>query len=181
MKIYTKTGDKGETSLFAGGRVMKNDPRVEAYGTVDELNSTLGLIRTYELPAEVQVWLTDVQNTLFVIGADLATPLDSTPEWLVRLDEKPAQNLEVAIDTMDEILPKLTAFILPGGHPAGAHTHIARTIARRAERLCVSAHQTTSINTEVIIYLNRLSDFLFTLARRINHHFGVNDSEWRVR
>jgi len=181
MKIYTKTGDDGTTALFAGGRVAKDDLRVEAYGTVDELNSTLGLIRTFELPEEIQVWLTDVQNTLFVIGADLATPLDSTPSWLVRLDESPTAKLESWIDAMDEHLPKLTAFILPGGHPAAAHTHIARTIARRAERLCVSAHHITPINPQVMIYLNRLSDFLFTLARRINQHFGVDDAQWRVR
>jgi len=181
MKIYTKTGDDGTTALFAGGRVAKDDLRVEAYGTVDELNSTLGLIRTYELPEEIQAWLTDIQNTLFVIGADLATPLDSTPSWLVRLDESPTAKLESWIDTMDEHLPTLTAFILPGGHPAAAHTHIARTIARRAERLCVSANHATPINPQVMIYLNRLSDFLFTLARRINQHFGVDDAQWRVR
>ncbi len=181
MKIYTKTGDMGQTSLFSGGRVMKDDLRVEAYGTVDELNSTLGLIRTYELPADLTAWLIDVQNTLFVVGADLATPLDSSPTWLVRLDDAPTQRLEGWIDTMDESLPKITAFILPGGHPAGAHTHIARTIARRAERLCVSAHQTTPINPLVIIYLNRLSDFLFTLARQINQHFGMDETQWRVR
>lgn len=181
MKIYTKTGDDGTTALFAGGRVSKDDLRVEAYGTVDELNSTLGLIRTFELSSEIQTWLTDIQNTLFVIGADLATPLDSTPSWLVRLDEAHTTKLEHWIDVMDEHLPQLTAFILPGGHPAAAHTHIARTITRRAERLCVSANHTTPINPQVTIYLNRLSDFLFTLARRINQHFGVDDAPWRVR
>jgi cob(I)alamin adenosyltransferase len=181
MKIYTKTGDDGTTALFAGGRVSKDELRVEAYGTVDELNSTLGLIRTFELPEDMQTWLTDIQNTLFVVGADLATPLDSTPSWLVRLDEAPTAKLEAWIDSMDEHLPKLTAFILPGGHPAAAHTHIARTIARRAERLCVSANHATPINPQVTVYLNRLSDFLFTLARRMNQHFGIDDAQWRVR
>lgn len=181
MKIYTKTGDDGTTSLFSGGRVAKDDLRVEVYGTVDELNSVIGFIRTYELPEPMQDWLITIQNTLFVVGSDLATPLESTPAWLVRLDDAPAKQLELWIDAMDEQLPRLNAFILPAGHPAAAQTHIARTIARRAERLCVSAHHTTPLNTEVLIYLNRLSDFFFTLARRINLHFGVADSEWHGR
>ncbi len=181
MKIYTKTGDDGTTSLFSGGRVLKDDRRVEAYGTVDELNSVIGLIRTYELPDMMHEWLVTIQNTLFVVGSDLATPLESTPAWLVRLDDAPTKHLEAWIDAMDEHLPRLNAFILPAGHPAAAQAHIARTIARRAERLCVSAHQTTPLNTQVLIYLNRLSDFFFTLARRINQHFGVADTEWRGR
>jgi cob(I)alamin adenosyltransferase len=178
MKIYTKTGDDGTTSLFSGGRVMKDDVRVEAYGTVDELNSVIGFIRTYDLPAPMGDWLITIQNTLFVVGSDLATPLDNTPAWLVRLDDTHTQQLELWIDDMDAQLPRLQAFILPAGHPAAAQTHIARTIARRAERLCVSAHQTTPINPQVIVYLNRLSDFFFTLARQINHHFGIADTEW---
>jgi cob(I)alamin adenosyltransferase len=123
-------------------------------------------------------WLITIQNTLFVVGSDLATPLDNTPAWLVRLDDTHTQQLELWIDDMDAQLPRLQAFILPAGHPAAAQTHIARTIARRAERLCVSAHQTTPINPQVIVYLNRLSDFFFTLARQINHHFGIADTEW---
>lgn len=181
MKIYTKTGDDGTTSLFAGGRVRKDDVRVEAYGTVDELNSVIGLIRTFPLPDPVPDWLATIQHTLFIVGSDLATPLENTPSWLTRLDDAPTHQLEWWIDDMDARLPRLQAFILPTGHPAAAHTHIARTIARRAERLCVAAHHTTPINTHVLIYLNRLSDFLFTLARHINHHFGIAETEWRGR
>ncbi|PJF20774.1 MAG: ATP:cob(I)alamin adenosyltransferase [Phototrophicales bacterium] len=181
MKIYTKSGDAGETSLFAGGRVPKNDPRVDAYGTVDELNSYLGLIRTFNLPAPASTWLEAVQNTLFTIGADLATPLDAKPDWLVRLNSDPVKLLEDAIDTMDESLEPLRAFVLPGGVQAAAFTHIARTVCRRAERLCVDLAQSHPINHEVIIYLNRLSDFLFVLARFINYHAGESETKWSVR
>jgi len=182
MKIYTKKGDGGETSLFAGGRVLKNNPRVEAYGTVDELNSYIGLIRTYDdLPDPVPVWLEDVQNTLFIVGSDLATPLDASAEWLVRLDGAPVNALEAAIDQMDTELPALTAFILPGGTQSAAHTHIARTVCRRAERLVVDLHNEAAINEQVLIYMNRLSDFLFTLARYINLHNGESEKKWTVR
>ena len=181
MKIYTRTGDKGETSLFAGGRVSKHDLRVEAYGTVDELNSFLGLIRTYDLPAPAPEWLEDVQNVLFTVGADLATPLDAKAEWLVRLDALPAERLEVQIDTMDEALAPLKSFILPGGTPAAATTHIARTVCRRAERLCVALAEDQAINVQVIVYLNRLSDFLFTLSRWLNLQAGESETKWSVR
>lgn len=181
MKIYTKTGDKGETSLFTGGRVPKHDLRVEAYGTVDELNSYLGMIRTYDLPAPAPEWLEDVQNVLFTIGADLATPLDAKAEWLVRLDGAPAERLEGQIDTMDEALAPLTNFILPGGTPSAATTHIARTVCRRAERMGVALAEEQPINEHVIVYLNRLSDFLFTLSRWLNHHAGESETKWSVR
>lgn len=181
MKIYTKTGDKGETSLFAGGRVPKDDPRVEAYGTVDELNSLLGVVRSFTLPPQAATWLEEVQNTLFSVGADLATPLDAKAEWLLRLDAAPAQQLEHYIDQMDESLQALSAFILPGGVPAAAHLHVARTVCRRAERLCVALHAQHPINTELIIYLNRLSDFLFTLARWVNQQAGESETRWQVR
>lgn len=182
MKIYTKKGDNGETSLFAGGRVLKNNTRVDAYGTVDELNSYIGLIRTYnDLPDPVPAWLEAVQNTLFIVGSDLATPLDARADWLVRLDEQPVQMLEQAIDHMDEQLPELTAFILPGGTPSAAHTHVARTVCRRAERLCVDLQDETPINPQVLVYMNRLSDFLFTLARYINLHNDEPETKWTVR
>jgi cob(I)alamin adenosyltransferase len=181
MKIYTKTGDEGETALFSGGRVPKNDARVEAYGTVDELNSWLGLIRTYDLAVLVSAWLESIQNDLFVIGADLATPLDSSPDWLVRMGEQPTIALEVAIDLMDTELSPLKAFILPGGIPAAASLHIARTVCRRAERLCVSLQQSEGINPAALIYLNRLSDFLFTLARYVNLKAGESETKWQTR
>jgi len=119
MKIYTRTGDSGQTSLFSGGRVAKHHLRVETYGTVDELNAHLGFIRTLELPSDAQSWLERVQNELFVLGADLATPMDASPSWLVRLDGVPVKRLESEIDAMTADLPTLTSFILPGGTPAG--------------------------------------------------------------
>ncbi|MCS6835804.1 MAG: cob(I)yrinic acid a,c-diamide adenosyltransferase [Anaerolineae bacterium] len=181
MKIYTKTGDQGETSLFAGGRVRKDHARVEAYGTVDELNSLLGLVRSYELPAQAETWLEAIQNTLFVIGADLATPMDSHPKWLVRLDERPTAALEQAIDQMDADLPRMTAFILPGGVTSAATLHVARTVCRRAERVCVALAADEPINPLVIVYLNRLSDFLFTLARWVNLQAGETETKWLSR
>jgi len=181
MKIYTKTGDSGETSLFAGGRVPKNDPRVETYGTVDELNSWLGLIRGYSISTEAQDWLETVQNDLFILGADLATPLDSNPSWLVRMTESPVQVLERAIDRMDEQLTPLAAFILPGGTPAAASLHIARTVCRRAERLCVALGQSEDVNSHALTYLNRLSDFLFTLARYVNMQAAESETKWQTR
>lgn len=181
MKIYTKTGDNGETSLFAGGRVLKDDARVSAYGTVDELNSYLGLVRTYDIPEQADRWLAQIQNDLFRIGSDLATPLDAKAEWIVRVSADAVPPLEAAIDAMDDELPELTAFILPGGTPAAATLHVARTICRRAERLCVTLKTEDLINPPVIAYLNRLSDFLFTLARWVNFQAGVADTQWSVR
>ncbi len=181
MKIYTKTGDRGETALFANGRVYKNDTRVEAYGTVDELNSWLGLVRTYDLPEAASDWLETIQNDLFVIGSDLATPIDSSPDWLVRMTPAPTLALEAAIDQMDLELTPLAAFILPGGTPAAASTHIARTVCRRAERLCVSLLQNEGVNAHTLVYLNRLSDFLFTLARYINLKAGESETKWQIR
>lgn len=181
MKIYTKTGDQGETSLFAGGRVSKDDLRVEAYGTVDELNSILGLIRTYDVSDPAPDWLETIQNVLFTIGADLATPLDAKAEWVVRLDDAPAGQLETFIDTMDDALEPLKSFVLPGGTRAAAHAHVARTVCRRAERVCVALASDHPINANVIIYLNRLSDFLFTLARWLNFKAGESETKWSVR
>ncbi|MFQ3646357.1 MAG: cob(I)yrinic acid a,c-diamide adenosyltransferase [Anaerolineae bacterium] len=181
MKIYTKTGDKGETSLFAGGRVRKDNVRVEAYGTVDELNSVLGLVRSYALPEQAQVWLEEIQNKLFVIGADLATPMESNPKWLVRMDDQPVLTLENAIDQMDEDLPRMTAFILPGGVTAAATLHVARTVCRRAERICVALAAEEPTNPHVLVYLNRLSDFLFTLARWVNLKAGETETKWHSR
>lgn len=188
MKIYTKTGDMGDTSLFAGGRVRKHHLRVEAYGTVDELNSALGMARALgELPAQADFWLDKVQNDLFVLGADLATPLDTHPAWLVRIDAAPTTRLETAIDKMDEDLPALQHFILPGGTPVAAALHVARTVCRRAERMCVllndegSGESGGGVTAEALAYLNRLSDFLFTLARWINHQAGQAETSWTAR
>lgn len=181
MKIYTRTGDDGQTSLFAGGRVAKSDLRVESYGTVDELNSLLGLARAHGLPARADQWVELVQNELFTIGADLATPLDAKADWLVRLTDEPATRLEQHIDAMTEQLAPLQNFILPGGTVAAATLHVARTVCRRAERLCVALSQGAAINPAVMQYLNRLSDFLFVLARWVNAQSGENEQKWAVR
>lgn len=176
MKIYTKTGDKGQTSLYKGGRVPKDAPRLEAYGTLDELNSVLG---------QALAWLTTdepwarqavadvkrIQRDLFCLGAELATCGPEKPAWQVQATDIVA--LEDAIDRMDAVLPPMTTFILPGGHPAGATFHVARTIARRAERLTVAVDRDEPLNPLIVQYINRLSDYLFVLARFTNHQLGV--------
>jgi cob(I)alamin adenosyltransferase len=178
MKIYTRTGDDGTTSLFAGGRVSKTHLRVEAYGTVDELNSHIGLARTQRPSAAVDVYLETTQRTLFHLGADLATPLDAQAKWVVRVTEAQAAWLEQTIDEMTAQLPELRSFILPGGTTAAAQIHVARTVCRRAERLTVALAEAEAINAQAVVYLNRLSDWLFTLARFENMQAGVDDVTW---
>ncbi len=179
MKIYTRTGDTGDTGLFGGGRVRKHDPRVEAYGTVDELNSLLGMARAEALPDRAAAWLDRIQSDLFVLGADLATPLDVKSSAIVRTAPDAAAALEAAIDALDADLPPLQAFILPGGVRAAAILHVARTVCRRAERLSVALADEYPITPAVIVYLNRLSDFLFTLARWVNLQAGQAEQPWK--
>ncbi|MDB5101819.1 MAG: Cob(I)yrinic acid a,c-diamide adenosyltransferase [Cyanobacteria bacterium RYN_339] len=172
MKIYTKTGDTGETSLYRGGRVPKDAPRLEAYGTLDELNSLLGLARAHlpELgPTHAQ--LAKVQTDLFHLGAELATAGGDKPRWHVVAQD--VRDLEGWIDAMEVDLPPLTNFILPGGHPAGATLHVARTVARRAERAIIQVQrEAPALEPLIIEYINRLSDYLFVLARSVNHRLG---------
>lgn len=171
MKIYTRTGDHGETSLFGGTRVPKNDPRIEAYGTVDELNSFLGLARAAELPQQVEDVLHQVQMDLFDIGAHLASPgSDRFPG----ADESRIAQLEEAIDAMERELAPLTGFILPGGTPAASQLHVARTVCRRAERCVVALGEESTVT-----YLNRLSDYLFVAARFANLKAGRGDVPWK--
>lgn len=171
MKIYTKTGDKGTTSLIYGQRVAKHDIRVEAYGTCDEANSMIGLALSH-LSAVSDPEITQVfhkiQTVLFHVGAELATPADKEVTW--KLTDADIQELEAVIDQWDEKLPQLTNFILPGGSQAGATLHVARTIVRRAERKATEIEQ---VNPLVLSYLNRLSDFLFVAARYLNEKSGV--------
>jgi cob(I)alamin adenosyltransferase len=181
MKIYTRTGDDGTTGLFAGGRVKKTHLRVEAYGTVDELNSVLGLARALKPAEAVDTDLERVQNVLFNLGADLATPLKADAAWVVRIVPEQIVWLESSIDSMTAVLPALKNFILPGGTPAAAQIHVGRTICRRAERLAVALSEDGSINAQALVYLNRLSDWLFTLARYENHLSGADETVWRVR
>jgi cob(I)alamin adenosyltransferase len=177
MKIYTKTGDKGTTSLIYGTRVAKNDMRVEAYGTCDETNSMIGLALSYlngeyfNDKEEMQVSFHKIQTVLFHVGAELATPPGKEVKWV--LEAKDIEELEKKIDDWDAALPQLTNFILPGGHQAGAALHVARTVARRAERQAVELGD--EVNPLVLSYLNRLSDFLFVAARYVNMHLGAKE------
>lgn len=170
MKIYTRTGDDGSTALFAGGRVSKHHLRVECYGTVDELNSALGLARALQPLAPTDGRLHTVQRQLFNLGADLATPLDAPTNYIVRVPAEDVAWLEAEIDAMTAELPELRAFILPGGTPAAAQIHVARTICRRAERLIVElkSHQGEHVSEPALTYINRLSDFFFVASRWAN-------------
>ncbi len=181
MKIYTKTGDDGTTGLFGGARVKKASSRVDAYGTVDELNAVLGVARALGLSKPAEIVLAEVQIDLFTLGAELATvpgKEEKLPMKLLTMAH--AEKLEHAIDAAEEGLAALQNFILPGGSAQAAHLHHARTVCRRAER-AVLAIDDASPRAEVVIYLNRLSDLLFTLARRENHERGVADIPWAPR
>ncbi len=182
MKIYTKTGDTGETGLYGGERVPKHHLRVQAYGTVDEVNASLGLARAALVDTELDDCLAAVQNALFDVGADLATRQDSKyRKNIVAIDEADIAYIEGLIDRFDEELEPLSNFILPGGHPASAALQMARTICRRAEREVVSLAEHESINTQVAVYLNRLSDLLFTMARVVNKRADIAETRWHVK
>jgi len=177
MKVYTRKGDGGETSLLSGGRLRKGDPRVEAYGTVDELGSLLGLLRSEVLPEGVDDQLVEIQKALFSIGAALADP-----EGKMEHDSSvwDASTLESWIDAMDEELEALKAFILAGGSRAAAISHVARTVCRRAERRVEALDEEAGGPPEgILAYLNRLSDALFTLSRFVNARSGIPETEWR--
>lgn len=183
MRIYTKTGDKGETSLFNGKRVPKHHECIEGYGTVDELNSSLGLALSFIKNKEIQKIVTAIQEALFRLGSDLATPFDdktSKAQTIIhRMEEKDSIILEKWIDTYDAKLPVLKNFILPGGSTAGASLHIARTICRRSERWVSQLTQQGKANPQCLIYMNRLSDFLFVLARYVNQEDRVPEKIWK--
>ena len=178
MKIYTRTGDNGDTALFGGGRVAKDDQRVEAYGDVDELNAVLGMARAIEVMPRIDEVLVPVQRDLFAIGALLATPdPDRMREQLAkaRVDDARVAQLERAIDDCDAELEPLRAFILPGGSPKAAALHVARTVCRRAERHVVRLQHAVDLPALAVIYLSRLSDLLFTLARLANKRAGAGE------
>jgi cob(I)alamin adenosyltransferase len=181
MKIYTKTGDTGQTGLFGGGRVSKDDPRVEAYGDVDELNAQLGVARAVEAMPRVDEVLVPIQRDLFSIGALLATPdLEKMHDHLAKaqIDEMRIHGLEQEIDACDRELEPLRAFIVPGGSPKAAALHVARTVCRRAERRVIHLQRSVEIPSIVVVYLNRLSDLLFTLARVANARGGAGEVTW---
>ena len=180
MKIYTKTGDDGTTGLIGGSRVRKSDPRLECYGTIDELNATLGLAAVV-LDGSLKEAVTQVQNDLFVIGSHLATPdaAPATKAALPSIDEQMVTHLEMQIDAAEAQLPALRNFILPGGTESAARLHVARTICRRAERLLVDFSMDRPVFPIIVTYLNRLSDWLFVHARLANHRSGVADVVWK--
>lgn len=182
MKIYTRTGDAGDTGLFGGARVSKDDARVEAYGTVDELNACLGVARTLGISTRTSESLATIQSELFVLGAELAcAPGKEDKLRMSLLGPQEIARLEGWIDESEAPLEPLKAFVLPGGGAGSAELHRARTVCRRAERRTLTAGRTTAVRPEVVIYLNRLSDLLFVLARYENHVAGVADVPWLPR
>ena len=188
MKVYTKTGDTGTTALFGGTRVPKHHIRIESYGTVDELNSHIGLIRDQEINSIYKNVLIEVQDRLFTVGAILATPPEKET---LKSGEKRLQNLGIVetdieflenqIDAMEESLPPMTHFVLPGGHTTVSYCHIARCVCRRAERLAVHLNDIEPTNEMVIKYLNRLSDYLFVLARKLSYDLKADEVQWIPR
>lgn len=181
MKIYTKTGDKGQTSLIGGTRVPKHHIRIEAYGTVDELNSWIGLLRDMISDDHVKTTLIEVQDRLFTIGSSLAADPEKSKMKLPELNEADVTLLEKEIDAMDLLLPPMKSFVLPGGHEIVSHCHIARCICRRAERCVIHLTETSPVNEVVIHYLNRLSDYLFTLSRKLSADLGAKEIPWEPR
>ncbi|MBN3584629.1 cob(I)yrinic acid a,c-diamide adenosyltransferase [Algoriphagus aestuarii] len=181
MKIYTKTGDKGITSLLGGLRVPKSDLRIDAYGTIDELNSYIGLLRDQDVNQDRSDLLKEIQDRLFTIGADLATVPGKENVKKPDLHVEDIALLEVEMDKMEVLLPPLTAFILPGGHQSVSFCHLARTVCRRAERITVELASFEQVSELVIQYLNRLSDFLFVLGRAMSLELGVEETTWKPR
>ncbi|TXK77622.1 cob(I)yrinic acid a,c-diamide adenosyltransferase [Mesonia sp. K4-1] len=185
MKIYTKTGDKGTTALFGGTRVPKHHIRIESYGTVDELNSYIGLIKDQEINSNLKAQLKKIQDNLFTLGAELATDpekaqLKNGKERLniVKVKEAEIQFLEDQIDLMNNELPQMTHFILPGGHTTVSYCHIARCVCRRAERLATALQEMEPFEAYILQYLNRLSDYLFVLARKLSKDLQAEEVKW---
>ncbi len=183
MKVYTKKGDLGKTSILGQNEVDKDDLRITAYGTVDELNSVIGMVSSStDTSKQIKDQLTSIQNNLFSLGSELA----SLPEVfeklnLDRVDDNDIKDLEHWIDALTEPLPTLKSFVLPGGNQTNAVAHLARTVCRRAERCCVSLNKQIDLRPEVVRYLNRLSDYLFTVARSISHSTGSKEVEWKPK
>lgn len=181
-KIYTRTGDNGQTSLIGGTRVLKFHPRIEVYGTIDELNSYIGLIRDQEIGSHFRDVLLEIQDRLFTAESIIALdPGAKTTIKLPELHDSDITLLEKEIDQMNEVLPELKSFILPGGHPIVSYCHIARCVCRRAERHTIRLAQSQPVEEKVIRYLNRLSDFLFVLARRLGKEVDATETTWKAR
>ena len=185
MKIYTKTGDKGQTSLFGGTRVPKHHIRIESYGTVDELNSHIGLLRDQKVDKQTKELLVRIQDRLFTLGAILATDPEKAKLKngkdrlnIPKISPKDVEDLEAEMDRIDEELPEMTHFILPGGHQSVSFCHIARCVCRRAERMATALHDIEPFDELVLIYLNRLSDYLFVLARKLTKELQAEEIQW---
>ncbi|WP_375417092.1 cob(I)yrinic acid a,c-diamide adenosyltransferase [uncultured Hymenobacter sp.] len=181
MKIYTRTGDQGQTSLIGGTRVSKSSLRLDAYGTVDELNAYIGLLRDQDINTSRRPQLKELQDRLFTIGSSLAADPEKSRMKLPDLHEEDVALLEAEMDQMNEGLPELHAFVLPGGHPAVSFAHVARCVCRRAERLVVELQETAFVADLVAIYLNRLSDYLFVLSRCMAFELGAEEVTWQAR
>jgi len=175
MKIYTKTGDQGQTGLYSGRRLSKAHPRVEAYGTVDELNAFVGLLRDHVTDAAIRTELLAQQNLLFALGAAMA---DDRPGEAYQLPPNAATDLEASMDAMNDALPKMTHFILPGGAPVLSHAHVCRTVCRRAERRTVELAETVEMDPSIVVYLNRLSDYFFVLCRHLARVMEIEEVKW---
>jgi cob(I)alamin adenosyltransferase len=181
MKIYTKTGDDGTTMLFGGGRISKAQLRIETYGTTDELNAYIGLLRDHIANEAHRSFLHHIQNALFVVGANLATNPEKSKAEPPKIDENDIISIEREIDRLDEQLPPLRHFLLPGGHVTVSTCHVARCVCRRAERLCVALSETEPVAPIIIQWLNRLSDYLFVLSRSLAQELNAEEVKWIVR
>jgi len=181
MKIYTKTGDKGTTALFGGRRVSKADQRIEAYGTIDELNVYVGLLRDQLENDSQRSFLKEIQDRLFTIGSSLAADPEKNNLLVPDVNETDIQKLEKAMDEMNEHLPTLKNFILPGGHTTVSFAHLARVVCRRGERLVVALSESQAVNDVVMTYLNRLSDYFFVLSRQLSKDFNAEEIAWIPR
>ena len=181
MKIYTKKGDTGTTGLIGGTRVLKSSLRIEAYGTIDELNSYIGLIRDQKVGDNYSAQLLEIQDRLFTIGSSLASDPEKSSMKIPDLHAADIELLEKWMDEMDELLPEMKNFVLPGGHTTVSFCHIARCVCRRAERIIIDLHQHEFVADLVIMYTNRLSDYLFVLSRKITQDLGAQEHPWKPR
>lgn len=181
MKVYTKTGDQGETALFGGKRVPKYDMRIEAYGTVDELNAHIGLIRDQDIDPTQKAVLIEVQDRLFTIGSELAADPDKPKLKKPDLHAADIEKLEAEMDKMDQELPEMKSFVLPGGHTTVSYCHIARCVCRRSERRITELSAHTTVQPLILKYVNRLSDYLFVLSRKLTQNLGAEETPWKPR
>jgi cob(I)alamin adenosyltransferase len=181
MKIYTKKGDQGTTGLIGGTRILKSSMRIESYGTVDELNSYIGLVRDQTIKEELKIQLIEIQDRLFTIGSSLASDPEKSTMKIPDLNDEDVAALEKWMDEMNDTLPEMRSFILPGGHTTVSFCHIARCVCRRAERIIVDLSQHEFVAALVLTYLNRLSDYLFMLSRKISQDLGAVEQPWKPR